>query len=227
MNISSTITIVGLLAATITSSVYAEPTRTFFSETAKTADDGVISVDLEYQFRENGTGTGVRIAAFDGEVLLNITNSGFATSSIGYKKVIQKDLAVYAILSHLNDGNRNNNSRSFTDFALGAAYTLKLENLSLNFNGELITDDSETQRGGDTTIFLKAAAIVPINNANKNTSLIAEVALENNDFIDTLVALGLRWQPSSRLTTDLIFYVDDGTEDTTGIPGYVKLNFIF
>jgi len=225
MNKASIVAIVSLLATSITSTAFAEPTRTFFSETAKTANDGSISLDLEYQFVKNGFGTGLRIGAFDGEVLLNVTNTGFAASSIGYKKMINNDIVAYGILSHRN--NEDNNSDSFTDIAIGAAYTLSLKNLSFNFNGEFITDDSESQWGGDNTLFLKAAMILPIKSTKFNTSFIAEVALENNDFIDTLFALGLRWKPSNRLTTDLIFHVDDGNNETSGIPGYVKLNFVF
>lgn len=222
MNKLSTLALGGLLTAAISSTAYAEPTRTFFSETAETAIDGTVSIDVEYQFNESGTNTGARIGAFGGEVLLNNGNTGFATSSIGYKKIFQKDLAFYGILSYLN-----NDIESFTDIALGAVYTLNLKDVSFNFNGELITDDSETLRGGDSTLFIKAAVIFPINKARTNISLIAEVAVENNDLLDTGTALGLRWQPSSRLTTDFIVFADNGVDDTTGIPGYVKLNFAF
>jgi len=197
-----TLAIGGTLMATLSSAAYAAPTRTLFTETAETAADSYISIDLEYQFSENGTGTAARIGAFNGEVLLNVTNSGFAASSIGYKKVIGENLAAYGILSYLND---DRITGSFLDIAIGAAYTIKSGDVTFNLNGEFITDDSETQRGGDNTIFLKGAAIIPLNTTKKDLSLIAEVALENNDFIDTSTALGIRWQPAARLTTDFIF----------------------
>jgi len=231
MNKLHTIALGGVLAASI-SSAFAEPSRTFFTETADVAANGSVSLDLEYIFADTAGGTGVRIGGMGGEILLNNTNSSgdngeFVSSSIGYKKTIQKNLAVYGILSYLNDDAQPD---AYTDFAFGVAYTIKNKSLNANINGELITDDSDSLRGGDTTIFVKGAIEFSIDNVLANSSLIAEMALEDSDFIETAAALGMRWQPSKRVTTDLIFYADNGNlagDTVTGIPGYIKVNIEF
>ncbi|MDJ0882076.1 MAG: hypothetical protein QNJ56_10550 [Gammaproteobacteria bacterium] len=213
------------LAALFSSSIaYAEPSRTFFSETGRTALKDSISIDLEYDFDNDATGTGIRMGKFGGEVLLNISNAEFAASSVGYKKALQENLSLYGLISHLNDDNR---PESFTDIALGIAYTIPLEQVVINLNGEFITDDSDTLRGGDTTLFAKAALLVPFSLDNSPASMIIEIAAENNDELDTGAALGIRWQPALQLTTDFILYADDGNNDATGIPGYIKLNYTF
>lgn len=232
MNKLSTLALGGLLAASLSSAAYAEPTRTFFTETADTAAKGSVSLDMEYAFSESAGGTGIRIGGMGGEILLNNTNSAgsgdqFQSSSIGYKKAIQKNLAVYGILSYLND---DANADAYTDIALGVAFTLKQKQITFNINGELITDDSNALRGGDTTIFVKGSLKVSMDKVLPNSSMMVELALEDSDFIETASAFGFRWQPSKRVTTDLIIYVDDGNlagNTITGIPGYIKLNLAF
>jgi len=224
MNIFTATTTGAILTLVSVSTAFAAPSRTFFSETARTAPQDQISLDLEYNFDNDASGTGIRLGKFGGEVLLNITNSEFAASSLGYKKTINNDLAIYGLLSYLNDDNR---ADSFTDIAVGIAYTLPLKGVTFNFNGEFITDDSDTLRGGDNTLFLKIAALVPLTIDNSSADLIFELAAENNDNLDTGAAFGLRWQPSNQITTDFILYLDDGNDDATGIPGYIKLNYAF
>ncbi len=224
MNKISTITLGGLLVAAISSAAYAEPTRTFSSETADIAANGSASLDLEYGTGTTAGGTGVRIGAFGGEVFLNNNNSGFASSSIGYKAAFQKNLAGYAIFSYLDDG-----AVATTDIALGVAYTIKMKAVTFNINGEFITDDANI-RGGNTTIFVKGAIKFPINKALPSSSLIAEITAENNDAIDGTIDLGLRWSPSKRVTADIMFYVGNETpnaDDTIGIPGAITLNVAF
>ncbi len=202
----------------------AEPSRTFFTETGAIAQPDTLSIDMEYNFDDDSNGTGIRLGKFGGEVLLNITNTGFASSSIGYKHPLQKNLSVYGLFSHLNDDSQPD---SFTDIALGIAYTIPLEGVEINLNGEFITDDSETLRGGDNTLFAKAALIVPFSLDNSPASLIVELVAENNDVLDTGAAFGLRWLPMPQLTTDFVLYLDNGASDATGIPGYIKLNYLF
>ncbi|MCW8956270.1 MAG: hypothetical protein OQL09_05255 [Gammaproteobacteria bacterium] len=231
MNKFSTVALGGLLAAAMSSSVYAEPTRTFFTETADIAPNGSVSLDLDYGFDDIAGGTGIRIGALGGEILLNNTQAGqgqtFVASSIGYKKVLQKNLSAYGIISYVNDDVLG----SYTDFAIGAAYTIKQKDLTININGEILSDDTGVAgfppRGGDTTLFVKGAIKLPIDNVLPNSSLIAEVALEDNDLLETQSAFGVRWEPSKRVTADLIVYVDEGTTDTIGLPGYIKLNLAF
>ena len=235
MNKLSTVALGGLLAASLSSAAYAEPTRTFFTETANTAAKGSVSLDMEYGFSETASGTGIRIGGMGGEILLNNTNSAsedgqFQSSSIGYKKTIQKNLAAYGILSYLND---DANADAYTDIALGVAFTLEQKQITININGELITDDSNATplRGGDTTIFVKGSLEVSMDQVLPNSSMMVELALEDSDFIETASAFGFRWQPSKRVTTDLIIYVDDGDptngDSVMGIPGYIKLNLAF
>jgi hypothetical protein len=224
MHIFTSTISVPIMALLLSSAALAQPSRTFFSETGTTAIKDKVSIDLEYDFDNDANATGIRLGKFGGEVLLNITNAEFAASSIGYKREIRKDIALYGLLSYFNDSGP---SDSYTDIAVGIAYTLKLKEISFNFNGEFITDDSETRRGGDNTLFLKAAALLPLTIDNSSTTLILEIAAENNDSLDTGAAFGVRWQPSQNLTTDFILYVDNGSNDATGIPGYIKLNYEF
>ncbi len=213
------------LLATFTATVtHAEPSRTFFTETNGIASQDSVSVDLEYGFDNDASCTGVRLGKFGGEVLLNITNSEFAASSIGYKRQMEPNMSLYGSVSHLNDDDLDD---SFTDIALGVAYTIPLEGLKINLNGEFITDDSETLRGGDNTLFVKGALILPLNIDDSPASLIAELVAENNDALDSGAALGVRWIPVPQLTTDFVFYLDNGVDDATGIPGYIKLNYQF
>ena len=128
------------------------------------------------------------------------------------------------MISHLNDDDLPD---SFTDIAVGIAYTMPMEGITFNLNGEFITDDSETLRGGDTTLFAKGAALIPLTLDNSPASLIVELVAENNDDLDTGASFGLRWVPIPRLTTDFVFYLDNGSNDATGIPGYIKLNYQF
>ena len=231
MNKFSTVALGGLLAASLSSAAYAEPTRTFFTETADVAAKGSVSLDMEYPFIELGFGSGVRIGGMGGEILLNNTNSAgdgfeFQSTSIGYKKVLQKNLAAYGILSYINADAAPD---AYTDFALGVAYTMPMDKIRININGEILTDDSESLRG-ETTIFVKGALRVDTANLVPNSSMIAEVALEDSDFLETAIALGMRWQPSKRVTTDFIIYADNGNlagDTVTGIPGYIKLNLAF
>lgn len=231
MNKLHTIALGGVLAASI-SSAFAEPSRTFFTETADVAANGSVSLDLEYIFADTAGGTGVRIGGMGGEILLNNRNTPaggtdeFLSTSIGYKKAMQKNLAAYGILSYINDDTL---AEAYTDFALGVAYTQPMDKIRININGEILTDDSKFLRG-ETVIFVKGAIQFDIDNLLANSSLIAEVALEDSDFLETAMTLGMRWQPSKRVTTDFIIYADDGNpagDKVTGIPGYIKLNIAF
>ena len=82
MNKQSITVLSGLLVAALSSAAYAEPTRTFRSETADIATNNSVSLDLEYGVGTTASGTGVRIGALGGEVLLNNSNSGFSASSV-------------------------------------------------------------------------------------------------------------------------------------------------
>jgi hypothetical protein len=212
-------------AQTTAPSQLTETSRLFFEQTGHTLAADTVSIDLEYSFISSAVATGLRAGALGGEVMLNSASdsiSGFDYTSIGYKRSLQKGLSAYGILSYFDDELSN---ISATDFALGAAYTIKLNELSFNINPEVVTDDVGI-RGGKNTIFVKASAALALRNTR--TALVAEVILENNTFLDTVINLGARWQPRNNISVDLVVYSDGGDQGTTkGVPGYIIVNLLF
>jgi len=223
----------------------AEPSRVFYQETTAIEPNGSVSLDLYYP--SSGTGgygydAGLRIGAFGGVVLINShpdfneTRTGFRTSNAGFKKMINKNIAAYGVLSYYNY-DVNNNSDSGTDYAIGIAYSGSNGTLSYNLNPELISDNSQqTVRGGKDTLLLKGAVSVPLTSLKvSNASAIAEVILENNSNLDTITNLGLRWIPRKDITLDFILYSDRGSPAVSnnnkdvdkGIPGMIKANILF
>jgi|GEM_PF-4928402 len=220
-----------LLALIFSNSVLAEPSRMFSQETSAIESAGSISLDLDYPFSTAGLATGLRVGAFDGVVLINShpdfgTRMGLPGSSVGFKKVIQNNIAAYGVVSYYSDANNSD-----TDFAIGAAYTATSGTLTYNINPELITDKvSGVNRGGKNTIFVKGSAQFPLTQVKTGkASVIAELALENNDAIDSVVNLGLRWAPRKDVTMDFVVYSDRGSPNNIdnnekGLPGWIKLN---
>lgn len=204
--------------------VMAEPTRTFFTETSEIAAKDSVSIDLEYSFISLGTSTSIRLGKLAGEVLVNMSNTGFPGSSLGYKGALSDSLSVYGLISTVSAGTP---SVSYTDVGLGVAYSVPFEDININLNGEFVTDDSNSVRGGDNTLFIKAAMQVPFTLDNSPASLIVEMVLENNDFLESGASFGVRWLPVPKLTTDFVFFVDNGSNDASGFPGYIKLNYMF
>jgi hypothetical protein len=218
-------------------SVFAGPSRVFTQETSAIEAKGAISLDIDYPFSTGGINTGLRMGAFDGVVLINSlpetgTGMGFGGSSIGFKKVIQKDIAAYAVVSY-NSYDVGGVSDSGTDFAIGAAYTVKSGTLTYNINPELITDKLVGNRGLKNTLFVKGSALFPLTQVKTgNATVIAELALENNDALDRIINLGLRWAPNKDITLDFIVYSDRGSPNNVdsieqGIPGWIKANIQF
>ena len=227
MNNFFTIGLFALLTSTLASLADATPTRTFFAETPGIAADGSVSVDLEYSAFSTGISTGARIGAPYGEVLINNSTSVLPFTSIGYKGAIKENLAAYAILSYINiEATATTTSANATDIALGISYAIENEDFTINLNGEFITDDTGAFRGAKNTIFLKSAVDIPIDYALANSSVIAELIIENNPAISNAVVLGMRWQPTESFTTDLIFYRDVDSR-IFSVPGYVKMNLVF
>jgi len=218
------------LSAVATASAQAADTSRFFTgETATTLKNGAVSLDLEYLFSSQGNATSLRAGAFGGEIMLNSatdTHSGFSDSSIGYKKSIGKGLAAYGVVSHYDDGTI---AGSATNFAVGAAYTMKSGDITFNINPEFVTDDgNKNNRNDKSTLFIKGLAAYKLKNVP--VSLVAEIVLDNNDAVERNVNLGVRWQPKNNLTLDLVVYHDDGdpaTDEITGIPGTVIVNYLF
>lgn len=218
------------LSAVATASAHAADTSRFFTgETSTTLSSGAASIDLEYSFISLGFESGIRAGALGGEIMLNSASdphSGFFNSGIGYKKSIAKDLAAYGVISHYDDGTVGN---SATNFALGAAYTMKTGGITLNINPELVTDDGGLNgRGNKSTLFIKGLAAYKLN--NMPVSLVAEIVLDNNSFVERNINLGVRWQPKKNLTVDVVVYHDDGipaNDPITAIPGYIIINYLF
>ncbi|MES0326882.1 MAG: hypothetical protein ABUK13_01710 [Gammaproteobacteria bacterium] len=226
---------VSLSAVATASAQAADTSRIFFEQTATTLSKGDVSVDLEYSFISAGVATGIRAGAFGGEIMLNSasdTHTGFANSSIGYKKSIGKGLAAYGIVSYFDDGTVANSS---TNIAVGAAYTMKSGDITLNINPELVSDDSIAPAGpraGKNTVFVKGLAAYKLKQVP--VSLVAEVILDNNAALERVINLGARWQPKKNLTVDMIVYSDLGSSGVAGanveyksIPGYVIVNYLF
>lgn len=221
------IVVLGLLSCGALSAHAAQSSRIFFEQTANTLSKNTASVDLEYSFLSAGLATGVRAGAFGGEVMLNTASdaiSGFSFTSIGYKASIQKGLAAYGIVSYFDEEVSNFNA---TDFAVGIAFTQRNGAVTFNINPELVTDDVGL-RGLDNTIFVKGSVMFDLKDTD--TSLVAEVILENNDFLDTVINLGARWKPKNNIHVDMIVYSDAGDlggGSVTGIPGYLIVSMLF
>jgi hypothetical protein len=222
--------LVGSATALAASLAQAEPTRLFSQETAEVSKE--VSVDLDYvAFGSNGLAGGLRIGAFGGEVLVNSKNnldlagSGFNGGNIGYKRTIMPNLAAYAMLAHDNpDG-----APSTTDFAIGAAYTMRIQQLLLNANLEYVTDDDAVNgRGDEATMFIKLGAGYGIPSTAGRFTLIGELVLEDNDVLDTVFNLGVRWEVRRNINVDFIVVNDRGDNGgNNGLPGAVRLNIAF
>jgi len=225
-----------LLSLMLNQGVFAEPSRVFFQETADIEAAGSISLELDYPFGAHGLSAGLRTGAFDGVILINShaeagTRMGFARSSVGYKRMIRKNIAAYGVLSYFDD-----KVNSGTDVAIGAAYTVKSGTLTYNINPELITDEVDGIRGSKNTIFIKGSAIFPLTTLTiGKASAIAEFNLVNNNKLDSIINLGLRWVPRKDVTLDFILYSDRGSplvnanvdDIDKGIPGWIKANIQF
>jgi hypothetical protein len=220
--------LVASATALAASLVQAEPTRLFSQETADVSKE--VSVDLDY-VGSNGLAGGLRIGAFGGEVLVNsknnldLANSGFTGGNVGYKRTIMPNLALYGILAHDNpDG-----APSTTDFAIGAAYTMRIQQLLLNANLEYVTDDDNVNnRGDESTMFIKLGAGYGIPSTAGRFTLIGELILEDNDVLDTVFNLGVRWEVRRNINVDFVVVNDRGDAGgNNGLPGAVRLNIAF
>jgi hypothetical protein len=216
-----------MLGATL---AHAEPSRLFSQETAEVSRE--ISVDLDYGLTGSlGLAGGLRIGAFNGEVLVNAKNdldlagSGFSGGNIGYKRVIMPNLAVFGVLAHDNP----DNAPSTTDFAIGAAYTVRMKELLLNASLEYVTDDDGVNgRGDDNTMFVKLGAAYSIPSNAGRFALIGELVLEDSDALDTVLNLGVRWEVRRNINVDFVFVNDRGDNGSrSGLPGAVRLNLAF
>jgi hypothetical protein len=214
-----------MLAATC---AQAEPSRLFSQETAEVTKE--ISVDLDY-VGSLGLAGGLRIGAFGGEVLVNAKNdldlagSGFSGGNIGYKRVVMPSLALYGILAHDNP----DNAPSTTDFAFGAAYSVRMKELLLNANLEYVSDDDGVNgRGDESTLFLKLGAGYAVPTHSGRFTLIGELVLEDNDVLDTVFNLGVRWEVRRNINVDFVVVNDRGDNGSrNGLPGAVRLNIAF
>jgi hypothetical protein len=226
---------IGVIVMTVAVGAHAAPTRLVTQELGRVAPADSISADLEYLFLSTGITGGLRIGAFRGEVLLNARNtaaldgSDLAITNLGYKASVGRDLAVYGLMSYLRVDPPVGASVSATEFGVGLAYTLRQGALTFNLNPELLTDDDNAFRGGDTTIFVRGGALfeLPLRMSGK-LSLLGEVTLENSDFLDTTINLGARWELRKDVTIDFVLFNDQGDAgDEQGIPGALKVNIAF
>jgi hypothetical protein len=228
-------TMIGAAAMTAAVAAHAEPTRLVTQELGRVAPADSVSADLEYLFLSTGITGGLRIGAFGGEVLLNARNtaaldgSDLAVTNLGYKAPLGPGLAVYGLLSYARVGAPGGGNVSATEFGMGLAYTLRQGALTVNLNPELLTDDDNVFRGGDTTIFIRGGALFPLPvKMRGKLSLLGEVTLENSDFLDTTINLGARWEPRKDVTIDFVIFNDQGDAgDVQGIPGALKVNIAF
>ena len=240
----SAIGLCALLTSCLSFNTFAAPTRTFFIETPQISAVGSVSIDIEYPFLAGGTtaaqgtligpattgvlgttggsSTSLRIGTEGGEFFLNNARSGLTQTSMGYKAAIRENIAVYTVLSHVRF---NASNSSFSEIALGATTAIKINALTLTANAEFIASHSSTF-GNDNILFVNGAITYPIDNILANSSLIAELHLDNDSAVDTSSAFGLRWQPTKRLTADLIVYINSSSS-VFAIPGYVILNYAF
>jgi hypothetical protein len=231
-----------LVAATLTAATAAEaaPTYLLSMETADIAQD--VSVGIDFNVATNGLAPTMRAGAFGGEVLLNSKsviyagNSGFNFTHVGYKMGIGGGLAGYGFFSYSDTetgGGPAAVTVKNTDFAFGVAYTLRQgEGLVLNANAEIVTDDGGFNgRGDKNTLFVKLGGGYSLPpTASGRFTLMGMLELENSDVpaIDTVLNLGLRWEPRKNVTVDFIVFTDRGDGGSnSGIPGAARLNLSF
>lgn len=227
--------VIGAAAMATAVVVYAEPTRLANQELGTVAPADSISADLDYGFNSNGAAGGLRIGAFKGEVLVNVRNaaaldgSDLNFSNIGYKYPLASGLAVYGLVSYSRVKPPVGPSTSSTDYGVGLAYTYRQGALTLNVNPEILTDKAGVGRGGDTTTFVRGGVLyaLPFRTSGR-FSLLGEVALEDNDVLDTTISLGARWELRKNVTIDFVVYNDQGDNgQQQGVPGAVKVNIGF
>lgn len=226
---------VAVATALVASQAFAEPTRGFTLESAKTAADKSFSVDMVNTM--NGVNQ-IRFGAFDGEVIINPNGTGTRSmvggtigggnnASLGYKRTINDMFAAFGMLG-LDTGNG-----AKSEFLVGGAFSGKAEKISFNADATLglENDDMVLRVGGGVYVPLETSGKLSqfqvggelffSNRANANSSVGENVALG--------VGIGGRWAPRDNVTIDLLLLQDAGKSADTVLatPASVRVNLAF
>lgn len=205
-----------IAAALLTGQSQAEPTRAFTLETARTAEDGSFSVDL---INTVNSVHQVRFGAFQGEVLINPDGAG-VNPSVGYKRILNDTFAVFGTLGlNSQDGADN-------EFLIGGAFSSKAEQISLNANATLGSQND------DTVFSVGAGAFLPLEASGKLSKFQvgAELFVSNGDNSEIGFNLGGRWAPRESVTVDLLLLAKPPVKkaDTFfATPAGVRINVAF
>jgi len=227
---------VAVATALVASQAFAEPTRGFTLESAKTAADKSFSVDMV------NTVSGInqiRFGAFDGEMIINPngaftaaffggatnapllggTNAGM-NPSIGYKRTINDMFAAFGMLGlNTQDGAKN-------EFLIGGAFSTKAEKIALNANATLGSenDDMVFSVGGGAYIPLEASG------AMSHFQVGGELYISNRKNSNVGFGLGGRWAPRDNVTVDLLLLQDSESKSSDAFlatPASVRVNLAF
>ncbi|MBD3671127.1 MAG: hypothetical protein HUJ29_10170 [Gammaproteobacteria bacterium] len=188
----------------ITTAQAAGPTNLFGQETAAVIDSGTFQLDLM------GSGNShLRMGAFGGETILNISNS-----TAQYKIDTSKNLALHGGLG-INTPVAGN---STTTLIVGAAYTMKQDQFILNANPVL------SNSAGNTIINLGLGAFMPFKAESFQGKLMGGLVLNlpvspggNSSFL-----LGLRWDAKPGLSLEAGLY---NSASGLQFPGLLRINY--
>jgi|GEM_PF-4252075 len=227
---------VAVATALVTSQAYAEPTRGFTLESAKTAADKSFSVDMV------NTVSGInqiRFGAFEGEMIINPngaftagffgvttngpllggTNAG-TNASIGYKRTINDVFAAFGMLGlNTQDGAKN-------EFLIGGAFSTKAEKIALNVNATLGSEND------DMVFSVGGGAYIPLetSGAMSQFQVGGELYISNRKNSNVGFGLGGRWAPRENVTVDLLLLQDSESKSSDAFlatPASVRVNLAF
>lgn len=240
---------------------YNDPTRGFMLERGTTAPNKKATVDLS-SGGDQDFGAGVRLGLPGSELVLNHSrispyetpgtpaNQGpdpspiyqnEALFKVGLRPLqvgddVQVDWAGYGAVSHYDPDEGN---ETYTNMGAGAAFTAEVDRFILNFNPELVYDDSAENDASDVFMNLGAGAHYSLPETEFGRF---EPGIELNlttrenyygDSVDPSLMIGTRWLYNERVTLDIAmvtsnpegYRTDASTE--VSIPGYVRLNVAF
>lgn len=218
---------VAVAAALLSGQAFAEPTRGFTLESAKTAHDKSFSVDLVNTM--NGINQ-IRVGAFAGEVIVNPTGVGAGSlfggthagrnPSFGYKRTINDMFAAFGMLGlNTQDGAKN-------EFLIGGAFSGKADQLLINANATLGAEN-------DDTVFAVGAGIyipLEVSGSLSHFQLGGELYVGNRKNSNVGFAFGGRWAPRDNVTVDVLLLEDPESKAVDAFlatPASVRVNFAF
>ncbi len=229
--------LLSVLALTTTSIQAAEPSRLVFLEQASVAAAGTVAVDLGYDADVGaGVNTGIRIGLAGGEFQINrsdwdsvLPSSTDYTTTIGFKKSINTDLALYGEFGMIDREQNDIETDDATSIAFGAAYSINPgPGFFVSLNAELVALDDPGLED-ETFIKLGVGALYDLNlTQTGKVYLLGELITDDSSDTDTTLLLGARWAVNDRVTIDFSVIENSGdAQETTAVPGSITVNLVF